>query len=340
MIEQVSETATIDRSDDKLGAMLDDEIVVVSVDTLHIGGDTPRDVTASINVVGEIDARPRVSQNVVSDAVLRAKKNIVEATAYLELARIFNSMGLADGATEKAAQGLDRVDEIIRMQQALPTGLKEEAFKLRWELYIAQEDYANAIATCKLFNSLYPTSPFVDQALIGIGQIKFEEGAYDEAIRVYQQVLELETSQAKDQAQFMIAEALQAKADADAEEPVISEQAIQAYRQCAQKYPDSEYAGQALTEIVDYYVMTKDYQQADDMLDQIFQDYPDGKFLDSMLLKWVLVAYRMGNVQKAYDKCSLLLFEYPSSPHAETAQSLLPKIEARLPQAGASAATE
>ena len=66
------------------------------------------------------------------------------------------------------------------------------------------------------------------------------------------------------------------------------------------------------------------------LLEQIFEDHPDANFLDVVLLKWVYVAYRMGNYQKANDKCTQLIFEYPASPHAKKAKQLLPAIEAEL----------
>ena len=39
---------------------------------------------------------------------------MVEATALLELARLFNSMGLKDGASSKAEEGIGRVDLVGR----------------------------------------------------------------------------------------------------------------------------------------------------------------------------------------------------------------------------------
>jgi len=84
---------------------------------------------------------------------------------------------------------------------------------------------------------------------------------------------------------------------------------------------------------VDFYLNTRDYPRADDLLEQIFQDYPDAGFLDEMLLKWVYVAYRTGNIQKAFDKCQQLIFEYPASPHAAKAKQLLPPIQAELDKA-------
>jgi len=336
-----------------------DEIVATYVDELHIGGEVHRQITATIQVVGEIDGRPRATQNIVPDPVLRARKLLVEATAYLELARIFRSMGLAKGAREKAVEGLERVESILREQgdpsafrraadgatrarSPIPPQLREEAFKLKWELHIVQDDFDNAIATCRLFNRLYPDSPFVDQALMGIATVRMERKEYADAIAVCRHVLALATSGAKAEAQFRIAEATEAIAAkalaarplGAAKAPQQSEAAIQQYRICAEKFPESEFAGRSLAKLVDYYVEQNDFARAEDLLEQVFQDYPDSAFLDSMLLKWVLVAYRRGDFAKAYEKCSQLIFEYPASEHAKEAKELLPKIEEKVKGTG------
>jgi len=323
-VEPFREGQPIDKTDQVLSCAMNDEILVSYVDELHIGGAVAREVTAQIKVVGEIDSRPRATQNVVPDPVIRAKKDIVEATAYLELAKIFKSMGLVKGAKEKSTEGLERVDAIIRTESPIPSALKEEAFKLRWELYIAQDNFAEAVTTCRLFNRLYPNSPFVDEALMGIGTIKLDGNDYAEAIKVFQQILTMPNSQVKAEAQFRIAQCIEAQG------PERLEAAIQQYKLCSDRYADSPFAGQSLAKLVDYHVEGKDYARADDLLTQVFQDYPDGDFLDGMLLKWVIVAYRMNNFQKAYDKCSQLLFEYPASAHAKKAKEILPKIEARM----------
>ena len=334
-IEPAREGQPIDKADQTLTCATNDEIVATYVDELHIGGEAPRQVVATIRVIGEIDGHPRATQNVVPDAILRTKKNLVEATAYLELARIFRSMGLVKGAKEKALEGVERVSAILGDRTPIPSALREEAFKLKWELHIVQDDYPNAIATCRLFNRLYPDSPFVDQALMGIGTIHLDNKQYGEAIGVYRQILDLPASGAKAEAQFRIAEATEAIAAAI---PVPegkgrsprAEAAIQQYKLCAERFPESEFAGRSLAKLIDYYVEQKDYARAEDLLDQVFQDYPDSPFLDSMLLKWVLVAYLRGDYPKAHAKCSQLIFEYPASEHAKKAKELLPKIEEKV----------
>lgn len=331
----------VDKSDALLTVAVGDELVASVVDARHIGGTTPRTATASLKVSSEIDSRPRAVQYEVADPVVAAKKSLVEAEAFLELGRIFKAMGLSKGAREKVAEGLTRIEPIIRQAGVIPAGLTEQAFRTKWDLHITAGDYEAAIKTCELFNRLYPESPFVDQALLQIGRIKQESGDPAGAIAVYRRILGLKASQVKPEAQFRIAQTTE-EAKASDGTPVAGaiERAAVEYKVCAERYPDSPFAGESLGKLVDYHIEKKDYAAANDLLDQIFQDYPDAQFLDSMLLKWVMVAFRMGDVQKAHDKCSQLLFEYPASPFAERGRTILPKIEQRLQGAGGAKAAD
>jgi TolA-binding protein len=327
------EDQPVDRGDAALTAAVGDEIVATFTDELHVGGTAPRTITAVTTVASEIDSKPRAVQYEVGDPVVAAKKSLVESAAFLELGRIFKAMGLMKGAVEKVGDGLTRIDPIIRQSGAIPASLTEEAFRTKWELHIVADDFNAAIQTCELFSRLYPESPFVDRALMQIGQIKEERKLPDEAIRVYQRILALPASQIKPEAQYRIAQATE-----KLQTPAAAEQAIVQYKLCAERYPESPFAGESLGKLVDYHIEKKDNTAANDLLEQIFQDYPDAQFLDAMLLKWVMVAYRTGDFQKAYDKCNQLLFEYPSSAYAEKARAILPKIEQKVKPAGEAAA--
>lgn len=322
------------RGSGTLTCALGDEIICTYIDELHIGGANAHEVVSRIMVAGEIENRPRATQYLVVDPVLRAKKEVVEATAFLELARIFKSMGLNDGAKAKAVEGMDLVDRIVR-SQSTPASMKEKALALKWDLQIVQDDLRGALDTCQLFSRLFPNSPAVDQALMGMGQIKSESKSYYEAIEVYKRVLALPQSQAKAEAQFRIAETTEASIAAqniNGNAEANSDVAVEQYKLCAERFPESEFAGKSLAKVVDYYTKTRDFGPAEELLEHIFKDYPDGKFLDAMLMKWIAVAVARGDYQKAHQKCSQLVFEYPSSPHAEDAKKLLPKIEQRLKQ--------
>lgn len=321
MIQPLVEDTQPNKSDTVLTCGLDDEIVGFYTDELNIGGVVRRDIIATIKVIGEIDGRPRVTQNVVFDLVVKAKKQLVEATAYLQLTRIFKSMGLSKNAAEKAKEGMDRVQEIILTRAPIPSRYKEEAFQIKWDIQIEIEDFTGAVATCQLFSRLFPGSAFADEALLKIGMVKLETKDTLGAIQVFNSILALPNSQAKAEARFRIAEALEIRDGAN------KSVAMQAYKQCAEQFPDSEFAGKSLGKLVDYYIESKEYAQADYLLEQIFQDYPDASFLDSMLLKWVIAAYQMGNYDKAREKCSKLLFEYPGNQFAAQAKAILSKLE-------------
>jgi TolA-binding protein len=159
---------------------------------------------------------------------------------------------------------------------------------------------------------------------MGIAKIRMENKEYTAAISVFSQVLSLPKSTAKAEAQFRIAEATERNSKPG------SEAAIAQYKLCAARFPDSAFAGPALAKLVDYHIEKNDFAQANELLEQIFQDYPDADFLPSMLLKWTLVAYKSGDIPKAREKCSKLLFEYPESSFAASARKILPQIEARL----------
>ncbi|MCZ7646474.1 MAG: tetratricopeptide repeat protein [Planctomycetota bacterium] len=321
LVEAAKDMAA-DRGDGELACLLNDEIVATFVDERHIGGEAAREVRTKLAVIGDLDSRPRATQAVIFDPLLKARKELRDAQAFLELGRIFRSMGLRKGAGEKCDEGLVLVEPILRSRADLPTSLKEEAFKMKWEFYMVKDDLAAAVRTCELFNRLFPDSPFSDQALMGIGKVKFEAKDFAGAQSVFSQVLKLRNSQAKPEAAYQIARCTEeAKSEKDA---------IPLYKRCAEQFPQSQYAGESLAKLVDYYVKTRDFVQANDLLEQVFQDYPDASFLDGMLLKWVIVAFQMGDIAKAKDKCTQLIGEYPSSAFAEKARKVLPRIEARL----------
>lgn len=318
-IQEFRDGMTVDRNDQVLMAAVGDEVVAIYSDELHIGGDSPREVTMVTPVAGEIDASPRSTQDVVNDPALRAKKFTVEGAAFLELSRIFYSMGLREGAMQRAAEGLTRVDDVIRISSPIPREQREDAFRLKWELHLVRREYNEAITTCRLFAQAFPDSPLVDEALLGIGKIQIEQNDYAAAIRTFNEILKLPDSLARPEAQYRIAEATERMSGIEA--------AIREYQTVSERFAGSPYAAEALRKMVKYHIDTRNISQANDLLQRIFEDYQDAEFLDEMLAYWYLVLYRMGDFQGALDKIRLLIYEYPSSPHAASAKSRLPVIE-------------
>ena len=71
---------------------------------------------------------------------------------------------------------------------------------------------------------------------------------------------------------------------------------------------------------------------AEDLLEQIFVDYPDEDFLDEMLYRWMIVAFESGDYKQALSKYKQLISEYPGSRSARLAEenATLVKIENAL----------
>jgi outer membrane protein assembly factor BamD (BamD/ComL family) len=325
-----------DQSDDVLTCQMDDEVVVTYTDVMHIGGASSRTVDAQVSVVGEVAGGLSAPVANVADVSLRASKDLVEASAYLELARIFRSMGLLSGAKDRAAEGLVRVERVIRTEgrDASLAGKQEEAFRLKWELHIEAGQLQEALATCSMFSQMFPNSPLVDQALMGMANIRVENKEYEEALSIYKQITMLKNSEAKAEAQFRIAKTIEEQPlppgrTQAAEEAQLS-RAVQEYKMCVDRYPTSPFAGEAIQKVVEFNIKKGDYSQANALLEQTFQEYPDEEFLDKMLLMWGLMAYQTGDLPKAREKLQKLLFDYPESAHAATAKERLKQIDDQL----------
>jgi outer membrane protein assembly factor BamD (BamD/ComL family) len=101
-------------------------------------------------------------------------------------------------------------------------------------------------------------------------------------------------------------------------------------RECANKYPESLYAGRSLDKISNYYItIAKDYRRAMELFEQVFQDYPDASFLDQILYKWVVAAHKNGDFELSAQKCDQLLAEYPGSESAAKAIAFRAKMKSK-----------
>lgn len=343
----VDEAVSPNPGDDVLHCDELDELVVRYTDEVHLYGDEPRETEAKIKVSGSVNSGVTADQYVVFEELLKARKGAVEAEALAGLGDIYKDMGLDQRASMRANEALDKVDPIIINRAKLPGDLVEQAFKLKWESELLKDDFDSATATCLAFNRLYPESVLADQALMTLGRSLKDRGEYQKAVDVYGQVLKLENPISGAEAQFRIGEALAEEAekmteDADehnskwgkmglSKETALQNRmspAIRAYRKTYEAYPESSFAAEALGRVVRHYVETKDFAQAADLLESVFNDYPDAAFLDEMLLLWAQVGFSMGDNETAKAKLQQLVFDYPTSKHVGEARKKLAALEA------------
>ncbi len=341
-LEPVGEGVEPKSDDDVLHTDELDELLVTYTDEVHLYGDNPRESDSKIKVSGSVNSGVTADQYVVFEELLKARKGSVEAEALAGLGEIYKDMGLDQRATLRAKEALGKVDPIIINRKKLPSDIVENAFRLKWESELIKDDFAAATATCLAFNRLYPESVLADQALMTLGRSLVDRGDFEQAVSVYGRVLQLENPISGAEAQFRIGEALQRQAEEKIESEVAHNSkwgkaglskatalqnamgaAIAAYRKTYQNYPESSFAADALGRVVRHYVDTEAFAQAADLLESVFNEYPDAAFLDEMLMLWAKVAYRMGDNAMAQTKLRQLIFDYPTSKQAGEARKML-----------------
>ena len=324
-----------------------DELSVSYTDKVHLYGNEPRTSETRIKVSGSVNSGVTADQFVVFEELLKARKGSVEAEALSGLGAIYKDMGLDQRASQRATEALAKVDPIIMNRKKLPGDLVENAFRLKWECELLKDDFDAATSTCLAFNRLYPESVLADKALMTLGRSLTDKEEFDKAVDVYKRVLELKNPISAAEAQFRIGETLQKRAVDTIEKAGEHDSkwvkagltkktalqnamgpAIGAYRATYEKYPESSFAAEALGTVVRHYVDTSAHAQAAELLQSVFEDYPDAVFLDEMLLLWANVAYSMDDKETSKAKLRKLIFEYPSSKHLSEARKKLAGIEA------------
>ena len=336
-LSEALSTNDVNNSDQILHAQKGDYIILQYSDQTNISQEENKLLQYKAKVLIGAIQDVKIEHREVDSLQIKAEKDLIESKIYRKLGEIFKDVGLMKQANEKADEGLQRVNSVIRigMKASLDRTIMEEAFNIKWDLYLIKGKLNDAIRTCNTLIRLYPDSPLVDRALMKVATAKMESKdrhANDEAIQILRGIVGLQNSTLKAEAQFMIAQSVEqnlidrykVKNSVNAD---FSSAMVQ-YKKVLDNYPDSMFAGQALEKISNYYISTKDYSRAIEMMEQVFNDYPDAPFLDQMLYKWTLAAYRLGQLDVAKQKCDQLLSEYPdskSAPKAKKIQEILAK---------------
>jgi tetratricopeptide (TPR) repeat protein len=305
-------------------------------DEVNLQGD-PRALMAKAIILNSGIQDVRIVHREVDSNTIKAKKELIEAKIFLKLSDIFKNVGLADQAAVKADQGLERVNSVISLTKKfrLKRKIAEEAYNVKWDIYIVKGDFSKAIGTCNQLIALYPDSTLIDNALMKVAQAKIGQETAEsskDAIQILAGITRLKSSELKAEAQFMIATATENLAIKSArlrgQLEVNLSSAMRSYKTCLDLYPDSEYAGKALEKISNFYMGTSDYQRVVELMEQVFQDYPDASFLDVMLYKWAYASYKINNFVLAREKAEQLVNDYPNSKFSANATKMIGKIDA------------
>ena len=319
----------------------DDRISVVYRDQLYLDGKKPTDRSCEAMILVGGSSEPQSIMAHASDPMVQARKLLLEAQLLYKWGTIFKDVGLESHAIAKAEDGLEHVDELFELMKksSLERETVESAYEARWNLLLIENKLDQAIQTCRALVKKYPDTVLADRAFMQIAnanRAKDTEEGRNNAILVYNSILQMENSPLKPEAQFRIGEILEEIARIKVEgkkgqKPDFSP-AMVAFKRCADSYPNSSYAGESIKRVIDYYISIRDYGRAQETLERVFQDYPDAPWLDEMLLKWGVVCHRLGNREEALAKFRRLIEEYPSGASAKQAMNFIKKLEQQKEQ--------
>jgi tetratricopeptide (TPR) repeat protein len=158
---------------------------------------------------------------------------------------------------------------------------------------------------------------------MAMGQAAEKREEYSRAVGLYRRLLQVKQSPLLPDAQFAVARCYELLGKGTAKTPGNAqylERALQEYQVCAEKYPDSKFAPDAIVKIADFYYELKDYRRAIEIYDKTLRDYPDAKFVDLILLNYGKCLFKMKDYKGAADKFDKLVGEYPESEHVEKAR--------------------
>jgi len=310
--------------DEKLQAMPGDQIRVVYLDERHRDEGT-REVTAQAQCLeGNIGA-VRVSHAVISDQELRIQTQLKTASALTNIGNRYKEFGLKKNADDKYKQALAVCEEIMKDAAKLGGRVLEETYVQLWRIYFEMERLDLAAAMCQRLQQQFPSSGFVDEALLQLAEVARKRNDLNRAIQMFSSLLAVRTSPLRGEAQFGIAQCYDQMAkDAEAQSaPAMRARAFAEFKKVFDQFPESGRVGDAVAKMADYYYDQKDYARATEVFENVISNHPDAKFLDVILFNYGRCLYRMDRKPQSLAKFEQLLSEFPDSPLATDAKKIV-----------------
>lgn len=353
----VPTTASVDESQDgsihsgifrTTVALANAEVIIDGDDTLQaLPGDLVRIVYADAKntspepIVAKAEAKciegnlggVRVTRTQISDHELRVRTKLKTAHALTNIGNRYKEFGLKKNADGKYEQALVLCEEIMVEARQLGGRLLEETYVQLWKVYFEMDKLELAAAMAQRLQREFPTSGFVDDALLQLADVARKQGDLNRAIGIYNRLVRMETSQLRGEAQFGIAECYDAMAEKATVGPAsdqLFDRAFQEYKKVFDEFPESGRVGEAVARMASHYYRQKDFARAIDTFETVLANHPDAKFLDVILFNYGRCLYRMQRMKEARQRFDQLIGDYPESALAGDAR----KISEALAKAG------
>lgn len=306
-----------------LEALPGDRIRITYLDERH-RGEGVRSVVATAECVEGNLGGVRVTRAQISDQELRLQTQLKTASALTNIGNRYKEFGLKQQADAKYAQALAVCESISQEAMQLGGALLEQTYVQLWQIYYAMDQLELAAAMAERLQREFPTSGFVDDAILQLAEVARKQGDLPRAIGLYGRLLGMHESQLRGEAQFGIAECYEemARRATGAARLQLFDRAFQEYRKVYEGYPESGRVGEAVAKMANYYYQQKDYARAIDTFESVLANHPDARFLDVILFNYGRCLFRMNRPAEARRQFDQLIAEFPESPLAAEAKKI------------------
>ncbi|KAF0172055.1 MAG: hypothetical protein FD161_4146 [Limisphaerales bacterium] len=277
----------------------------------------------------------QVANAKINDEELKFKTALKTSEALKNIGNIYKDLGLTKQSVDRYKQALAETEQVARSYGALNQRLLEQTYVQMWKIYYAMDDLGRAAQMCLELQRRFPDSPFVDDALLLMGQVSQKQGKFQEAIGVFRRLAALKNSPLAPAAQYAIGECYEELGTVQ-KNKIYYDEAFLAFKACFEKFPNANQAGDALSKMAEYYYSKEDFTRALDLYEEALQQYQDSKFIDVVLYNYGRCLVKMKKLDDAVGKFNQLITSYPNSKMVGNAQKIVEAIEKRK-AAGAAA---
>ena len=299
-------------------------IRLVYRDDQNLAGETVIRTSETKIIEGNL-GEVRVTRTEISDEELRLKTKLQTASALTEVGNHYKEFGLNEKAKLKYTEALDVCEEILGEAKKSGGALLEETYVQLWRIYFAMDQLDLALGMSRRLLNEFPTSSFVDEAMLQQAQVEQKRENFVRAINLYASIAKLPSSALRGEGQFQTGacyEAMALKTTAGQSAPLF-EKAFLAYQKVYEQFPDSGRVGDAVAKMAAFYYKKEDYARAIDVFENVLSDHPDANFLDVILFNYGRCLYKLKRKPEARRKFEQLIRDYPESDIAPEANKIV-----------------
>lgn len=319
---------------DSLTAQVGDFLEIEYLDEVSM--DSKPAVRKSTAKVIEGNLNPlQVANAKINDEELKFKTALKTSEALKNIGNIYKDLGLTRQANDKFKEALTETEQVAKNYGSLNQRLLEQTYVQMWKIYFAMDDLNRAAQMCLELQRRFPDSPFVDDALLLMGQVRQKQAKYQEAIGVFRRLAALKNSPLAPAAQYAVGECYEDLGTAEKNKNYYDE-AFLAFKACFEKFPNSNQAGDSLSKMAEYYYSKEDYSRALDIYEEALQQYQDSKFIDIVLYNYGRCLVKMKKYDDALGKFNQLISTYPNSKNVANAQKIVEAIQKKTGAGGGS----